>query len=205
MLMLAGYNRRLGWTVVPLLLWAMFAIMAAQAVSGRDEGPGLVSLTLKSGMRWLTLPGELVRVEVSGEELRLGLAVPAAERGTLEQAVPELPPGLSIEYYGREGLDFSELPQVDGEVHVFERAPGRHVALAGKFIVRIEPGQVAVTLRPAGMTPEGLRRWLHEPRRGQGGGWQQGPGQGMGPHQQPGGPSPGRRRPSPPPGPIQQP
>lgn len=197
MLILAGYNRRLGWLAVPLVLWAVLSIVAALAAGGHDERPGLVRLSMQSGMSWLTLPGELIHVEVSDEELRLGLAVPAGERRALEQAVPELPPGLRIEYHDRAELDFSELPQVDGEVHVFERRPGRHVALAGKFILRIEPGQVAVTHRPAGLTPEGLRRWLHEPRHGQENGWQQGPGQARQP--------PGRRRPAQPAGPHQQP
>ena len=179
--MILGYNRRLSWVVVALVLWALFSVALAVGAGGRDgpnPPPLHVRVGLPEGGQWI--PGRLVSATEADGVLTLVVGVPRRPPRQASNDRDDLV--IETVELGTGPYSPPELNLVGEEAHV--RSNGFGVALAENYVLKFNERDVQVIPRTDTLPLERFRRFLEESLREDGGGRFDGPpgrGPGSGP------------------------
>ncbi len=163
---LLGYNRKLGWVVVPALLWACLALALALGAVQVGPPPG--------GM---IVPGRVLRVAETAGRLILQMGYLEEQRPFIERwqrdILSQLPENLAVEFSVLERSEYRQpltpefqLRDPASEPHRFPSQ--REVVLTQEYILLISPREAR--LLPRGRDSEAVLRRLLEERRERGGG-----------------------------------
>lgn len=158
---LLGYNRRLIWVIIPLVLWAMLGLLLAAGAGARDGAPPPLNLqvNLPDGGIWLR--GQLLSIA----ETEAGLTVRVAVRHGEVQPLDAQHANLVIEQVEMDHPRWGQPEIAIAGNEAVQLPNGRGAALTEHYLIRFSPGDVRIIPRPADLTSEHFRRMLRQQLR----------------------------------------
>lgn len=158
---LLGYNKRLIWVIIPLVLWAFTGLLLAAGVGARDGVPAPLNLKLNLPEGGLWLHGQLLSITEDVGILTLRIAV---RPGKLSQ--PDNPHTDLVIERVESTRPLKQRPNLaisGNDSIIFPN--GRGAALTEKYLIRFGSGDVWIIPRPPEMDSARFHQMLRQHKR----------------------------------------